>query len=63
MTAPTRLESASGLSAEWNDPVLPRALDGLRAQPEVNGSPLELVYRIAARGHGPTALTLVVELE
>jgi cellobiose phosphorylase len=40
------------------DPVLPRALDGLRAQLEVNGIPLELVYRIGARGHGPTALTL-----
>lgn len=40
------------------DPVLPRALDGLRAQLEVNGIPLELVYRIGARGHGPTALSL-----
>ena len=40
------------------DPVLPRALDGLRAQLEVNGIPLELVYRIRARGHGPSALTL-----
>ena len=40
------------------DPVLPRALDGLRAQLDVNGIPLEVVYRISARGHGPTALTL-----
>jgi 1,2-beta-oligoglucan phosphorylase len=40
------------------DPVLPRALDGLRAQVEVNGIPLELVYRIRSRGHGPSALAL-----
>jgi cellobiose phosphorylase len=40
------------------DPVLPSALDGLRAQLDVNGVPLEVVYRIGARGHGPTALAL-----
>ncbi len=40
------------------DPVLPRALDGLRAQVEVNGIPLELEYRIRSRGHGPSALVL-----
>jgi 1,2-beta-oligoglucan phosphorylase len=40
------------------DPVLPRALDGLRAQLEVNGIPLDVVYRVGARGHGPTALSL-----
>ncbi len=40
------------------DPVLPRALDGLRAQVEVNGVPLELSYRVGARGHGPVALAL-----
>jgi len=40
------------------DPVLPRALDGLRARVAVAGIPLELEYRIGARGHGPTALWL-----
>jgi cellobiose phosphorylase len=40
------------------DPVLPRALDGLRSQIEVGGVPLEIVYRVGARGHGPTALAL-----
>ena len=40
------------------DPVLPRALDGLRARIEVGGVPLEVVYRVGARGHGPTALAL-----
>jgi cellobiose phosphorylase len=40
------------------DPVLPRALDGLRARLDVNGVPLEVVYRIRERGYGPTALAL-----
>jgi cellobiose phosphorylase len=40
------------------DPVLPRSLDGLRAAIEVTGVPLEVVYAIRERGHGPTALTL-----
>jgi cellobiose phosphorylase len=40
------------------DPVLPRALDGLRAAIEVDGVPLEVVYAIGARGHGPTAIAL-----
>jgi cellobiose phosphorylase len=40
------------------DPVLPRALDGLRARVELDGRALELTYRVGPRGHGPTALTL-----
>ena len=39
------------------DPVLPRSLDGLRAAIEVAGVPVEVVYAIRDRGHGPTALT------
>ena len=40
------------------DPVLPRALDGLRAAIEVAGAPVEVVYAIRKRGYGPAALTL-----
>jgi cellobiose phosphorylase len=40
------------------DPVLPRALDGLRAGLEVAGRPLEVVYRVGERGSGPRALEL-----
>ena len=47
-----------GRSAIAIDPVVPRALDGLRADVELAGRPMSLVYRIAALGHGPTALTL-----
>jgi cellobiose phosphorylase len=39
------------------DPVLPRSLDGLRAAIELAGVPVEVVYAIGNRGHGPTALT------
>jgi cellobiose phosphorylase len=39
------------------DPVLPRSLDGLRAGIELAGVPVEIVYAIGNRGHGPTALT------
>jgi cellobiose phosphorylase len=39
------------------DPVLPRSLDGLRAAIELAGVPVEIVYAIGNRGHGPTALT------
>ena len=38
------------------DPVLPRSLDGLRAGIELAGVPVEIVYAIGNRGHGPTAL-------
>jgi len=40
------------------DPVLPRSLDGLRATLELAGRPLEVVYRVGSRGHGPRALLL-----
>jgi 1,2-beta-oligoglucan phosphorylase len=40
------------------DPVLPRALDGLRATVEIAGQPVELRYRIGERGFGPKALAL-----
>jgi cellobiose phosphorylase len=40
------------------DPVLPRSLDGLRATLELDGRPLELLYRVGARGCGPRALLL-----
>jgi cellobiose phosphorylase len=40
------------------DPVVPKGLDGLRADTTLEGRALSVVYRIAAAGHGPTALTL-----
>ncbi|HLY38625.1 MAG TPA: hypothetical protein VKU61_11360 [Candidatus Binatia bacterium] len=40
------------------DPVVPRALDGLRADVELAGRPVSVVYRVSGAGHGPTALTL-----
>ena len=40
------------------DPVLPRALDGLRATIELAGRPVEVRYRVGARGYGPTSLKL-----
>jgi cellobiose phosphorylase len=40
------------------DPVLPRALDGLRAAFDLGGRTVEVEYRVGARGCGPTALTL-----
>jgi cellobiose phosphorylase len=40
------------------DPVLPRALDGLRAGFGLAGHDVEILYRVGERGHGPTALTL-----
>jgi cellobiose phosphorylase len=40
------------------DPVLPRSLDGLRATAEIAGQPLDVCYRVAARGFGPKALRL-----
>jgi cellobiose phosphorylase len=40
------------------DPVLPRSLDGLRARIALGDAELEVVYRVGARGYGPSALTL-----
>jgi cellobiose phosphorylase len=40
------------------DPVLPQSLDGLRAEVELAGRPVEVSYRVGARGHGPRALLL-----
>jgi cellobiose phosphorylase len=40
------------------DPVLPRALDGLRARVALAGRPVELSYRVGALGHGPKTLAL-----
>ncbi len=40
------------------DPVIPKALDGLCADIELAGKPVQVVYQVAALGFGPTALTL-----
>jgi 1,2-beta-oligoglucan phosphorylase len=40
------------------DPAMPRALDGLRADVELAGRRLGVVYRVAARGVGPITVTL-----
>ncbi|HSR10632.1 MAG TPA: hypothetical protein VLS90_04245, partial [Thermodesulfobacteriota bacterium] len=40
------------------DPVIPRSLDGLRIQTELEGVPVEVTYRIRARGCGPEAVCL-----
>jgi len=40
------------------DPVIPKALDGLRAEVELGGKPVSVVYRSAQLGYGPTAVTL-----
>jgi cellobiose phosphorylase len=40
------------------DPVIPKALDGLCADVELAGKPVQVAYRVAASGCGPTALTL-----
>ncbi len=40
------------------DPVLPKGLDGLRAELRLDGRPVQVQYRIAARGYGPRTVTL-----
>jgi len=40
------------------DPVIPKVLDGLHADVEIAGKPVEIVYRITSVGHGPTSITL-----
>jgi 1,2-beta-oligoglucan phosphorylase len=51
-----------GLSCEWQvlrvDPVIPRALDGLRAQTTLRGRPVDVHYRIAGAGCGVSRLVL-----
>jgi cellobiose phosphorylase len=47
-----------GVSRIAIDPVLPRALDGLRARLAIAGRDVEIEYRIRQRGHGPTAILL-----
>jgi cellobiose phosphorylase len=51
-----------GLSCEWQvlrvDPVIPRALDGLRAQTMLRGRPIEVHYRIAGAGCGVQRVVL-----
>jgi cellobiose phosphorylase len=51
-----------GLSCEWQvlrvDPVIPRALDGLRAQTTLRGRPVDVHYRIAGAGCGVSQLVL-----
>ncbi len=38
--------------------MIPKALDGLRADVELAGKPVSVVYRTAELGYGPTAVTL-----
>jgi hypothetical protein len=38
--------------------VLPRALDGLRAELELEGRRVAVTWRVGPRGHGPRALIL-----
>jgi cellobiose phosphorylase len=40
------------------DPVIPKSLDGLRADVELAGKRVSVVYDTAEVGHGPTAVTL-----
>lgn len=45
-------------SALLVDPVLPSALDGLRARLPIAGRTVDVTYRVGRRGCGPTAVTL-----
>jgi 1,2-beta-oligoglucan phosphorylase len=38
------------------DPVMPRALDGLRARVDIGGRSVEVRYRVGQRGYGPQSL-------
>ncbi len=40
------------------DPVIPASLDGLTANLVLAGHPVEVVYRISEKGHGPVSLNL-----
>jgi cellobiose phosphorylase len=47
-----------GRSALGVDPVIPKALDGLRADVVLAGRALRVRYRVATAGHGPRAILL-----
>jgi cellobiose phosphorylase len=47
-----------GRSALGVDPVIPKALDGLRADVALGGRAVRVRYRVAAAGHGPTRVSL-----
>jgi cellobiose phosphorylase len=47
-----------GRSALVLDPVIPKGLDGLRAEVDVAGRRATVVYRVARDGHGPTGVTV-----
>jgi cellobiose phosphorylase len=38
------------------DPVMPRSFDGLTTRVEIAGRPVQVRYRVGARGHGPQSL-------
>jgi cellobiose phosphorylase len=40
------------------DPVMPSALDGMRARTSVRGHQLDVTYRVGACGHGVNAVAL-----
>jgi cellobiose phosphorylase len=40
------------------DPVIPRSLDGLKAEMELEGRTFEITYRVRAAGSGPLAVSL-----
>jgi len=47
-----------GTAALVLDPVIPKGLDGLRAEVDVAGCRATVVYRVARDGHGPTGVTV-----
>ena len=47
-----------GRRSLWVDPVLPRALDGLRVGIDLADCEVDVEYPIRQLGHGPTALLL-----
>ena len=40
------------------DPVMPKSLDGLRAEMELAGAMVEITYRVQERGCGPRGVSL-----
>jgi 1,2-beta-oligoglucan phosphorylase len=47
-----------GRSVLTVDPVIPKSLDGLRVETELDGVAVTVEYRVAQKGHGPMTLTL-----